>query len=137
MLHYIPAVSVGATLGLTEKGVKFKDKSINWWSDDALFSYPHMMISAYHGINQKYDEVRKKFKVGKNVKLWGDSGGFSRVSIEKSVDPLLVLRWLERNANVGFILDYPPVIINSTNVHPTYITDEKEFDEIGEDIIRH
>lgn len=78
-----------------------------WWKENSeFFYYPALLVSAYYGM--KYPNFREKFGIGKSVLLIGDSGGFQAWTKGEHLEPVEVLRWLERNCQVGMTLDIPP-----------------------------
>ena len=85
---------------------------IRWWKPDCFFYHPFSLISAYYGLN--YPNFRERFGIPKEVFLLGDSGGFQNVTKKADLFPLKVLRWQERNVDLGFILDVPPYDFTGT-----------------------
>lgn len=75
------------------------------WMDERLRGtaayYPHALISYYH-----WKDV--KFKFPKDSYIFGDSGGYSIMTLEAVVDPRDVIEWQLRNCTVGVLLDVPP-----------------------------
>lgn len=75
------------------------------WMDERLRGtpayYPHALISYYH-----WKDV--KFRFPKDSYIFGDSGGFSIMTLAAVVDPRDVIRWQLRNCTVGVLLDVPP-----------------------------
>jgi len=65
--------------------------------------YPHALLSYYH-----WREMRAHFSREAGY-LFGDSGGFSVMTLGASIDPRDVLKWQQRVCNAGVILDVPPV----------------------------
>lgn len=87
-------------------GIGFFVDRENWWSEDSIFKHNWLLESVVYG----KPNMREKLNVRKDVKIMGDSGGFSTI-IGKAefLDPLDVLRWQEKNCDYGFTLDRPPV----------------------------
>lgn len=88
-----------------------RDKTLHWWKEDSIFYYPYVLMSAHPGIN--IWNFREKYQIGEEVLFLGDSGGFSTITLGIDLDPLHVLRWQEKNCDVGFCLDYPPTKMTS------------------------
>jgi len=117
-MKYVPASSF-AILNLTENNhrriMEKYQKTCNWWEDPAFFRHKYLLISAYHGL--QYPEFRKKFRIPKEVEIFGDSGGFSQYGGSLQLDNIEILRWQEKNCDIGFSLDYPLVVEdNATDV---------------------
>jgi len=110
-MKYVPASSF-AILNLTENNhrriMEKYQKTCNWWEEPAFFRHKYLLISAYHGL--QYPDFRKKFRIPKEVELMGDSGGFSQYSGSLQLDNIEILRWQEKNCDIGFSLDYPLVV---------------------------
>lgn len=80
-----------------------------WWSNQAIFKHPHLLISYYYA--KRFDGFRKIHRMEDDVKLWADSGGYSVATQGAEIDALEVLRWQERNCDVAFSLDIPPTTV--------------------------
>lgn len=112
-LHYIPAtVPGGPNMSNTRIGIVGGEEiDLSWWRDKSILKYNNILISAFYG--KSHPSLREEFKIGNNVRLFGDSGGFQIESLmqlkgrEISISPLEVLEWEEKNCDVGFVLDYP------------------------------
>jgi len=102
MFKYIPAHSPG-----TFEGYKIDGKPLEWWNkDNPFFKYPYLLVSAFMGVQSKW--TREENVKEKDVIVFGDSGGFQAVTLGKVQPTISVLKWLERNCDIGFTLDYSP-----------------------------
>ncbi len=80
---------------------------LTWWEPTSFYYYDAMLISAFYGM--KWWDYREYFNIPKeNFVLVGDSGGFEQLTQNVRIDPIDVLRWEERNVDIGFTLDVPP-----------------------------
>jgi hypothetical protein len=61
----------------------------------------------------KYPNFREKYKIPRDTLLFGDSGGVQITTKGKFFDPIEVLRWLENNVDIGFVLDIPPPLLST------------------------
>lgn len=90
-----------------------KDKQCGWWSEDPLFSYNAMLISAYYGM----DTIEDRSKIRDDVLFLGDSGGFQvlknkldptkNVEVCKKLTPEKVIQWQMKVCDIGMTLDIP------------------------------
>jgi len=138
-VSYVPAASPEAfhpNRSYRRKGYHFGGKrfEFTWWNKNSFYTYPALLVSAYYGI--KYPNFRQEFELPPELLFMGDSGGFQLVSLVKkfkrlaheaetkverdrywrearrvkeALQPIKVLRWQERNCQVGFVLDVPLV----------------------------
>jgi len=95
---YVPA--------LTDSVLNELIKKWEWLDNKAIVKYPSFLISAEYGM--KYPNFREKYKIPRDTLLFGDSGGVQITTKGKFFDPIEVLRWLENNVDIGFVLDIPP-----------------------------
>lgn len=102
---YVPA-NVPGQQNMRLGNVKYGEYGLSWWKDNCFIKYPYLLVSAAYGL--AYPNFREVFGIGKEVLFLGDSGGYQVVTQGKYLNPVDVLRWLENNCNIGFILDYPP-----------------------------
>ncbi len=102
-LVYIPAILPSKGLFEQKKGF---DYSPNFWSNNAIWDYNIMLISAYHG--KSIENVHDEFGVKDDVFILGDSGGFQLVTLGGSISPEEVIKWQKQNCSAGLILDRPP-----------------------------
>jgi hypothetical protein len=80
---------------------------LTWWETNSFYRYDAMLISAFYGM--KWWKYREYFNIPReNFLLIADSGGFEQLTQGARIDELDVLRWQERNADIGFALDIPP-----------------------------
>lgn len=91
---------------------KINDKSLNWWSEDAIFKHNCILFSYF------YRQGLKNYSQLSNIKVFIDSGGYQAISKGDYIDPLSVLRFQERHADVGFVLDKPPVRFEGKSILP-------------------
>jgi len=118
-MKYVPASSFAILnlTGRTEKRIytEYK-KTPNWWEPNSWFEHPYMLITAFYGIEEP--DFREKYNIPKEgFELFGDSGGFQNYKGDRGLKPLDVLRWQEKNCDIGFSLDYPLIVKdNGTDV---------------------
>ena len=87
-----------------------KGKDLTWYSENALYKYPYMLVSAFYG--KKHEDMRKDFNIPKDVFIIGDSGGAQLITdATKKINPLEILEWQEKNVNVAIGLDFPPIVL--------------------------
>lgn len=108
---FIPAVSV--------RNLRTYNTGFEWWKKDTKgFYYPYILISAYESVTAgEIYNVREE--LGKDIFIFGDSGGWQqRTSKGEKLDPIEILRWIEKNCNIGAYLDVP------------YMSEKENFKEI-------
>jgi hypothetical protein len=103
--YYLPATTAARWNG------SFVNPTPLHWMDprtrgDAGY-YPRILISYFHW-------NRTKFVFPEEGYVFGDSGGFSIMSLGANVDPRDVLAWQARSTNAGLILDVPPFADDKT-----------------------
>ncbi|MFA5394916.1 MAG: hypothetical protein WC346_02745 [Methanogenium sp.] len=96
-------------------------KQGSWWTENPIFSYNAMLMSAYHSIGRFESKdgqtARERFGVRDDVLIFGDSGGFQVLqasngdldapNIKEVLSPINVLRWQESCCDIGMTLDIP------------------------------
>ena len=87
---------------------RFNSFTLNWWQQNSFFQYPAMLCSAFYGIKDCWN-YREHYNIPKDVLLVADSGGFEQLTQNTRIEALDVLKWQENNADVGFVLDVPPL----------------------------
>ena len=99
---YVPVYT-----GLVER--ELEGMHLQWWKPDAVIKHSTLLITAASGINEW--NFREKHKIPTDgFTLIGDSGGFQLLTGQVPfLEPINVLRWLEKNADIGMTLDVPPV----------------------------
>jgi hypothetical protein len=81
--------------------------TLDWWTDTAIFNYDALMVSAFYGI--EIGDFREHYKIPRGDFLFiTDSGGFQLSRHDVTLSPTDILKWMERNADVGLTLDDPP-----------------------------
>ena len=105
MLKYFPVLGPATYLTHYEKT---RDPIMEWWNAVGKDYYiPRIGLSyPYH---KNIPDVRKFFRCREEVEVMCDSGGFEIYKKGIKLDPVTVLSWQLNNADIGFILDYPPV----------------------------
>ena len=105
---YIPACSIGGIPDTAKKGKIINGFKPNWWEkDEGFFYWPYILQSAHYVNPGK--SWRETLNIGDDIVVFGDSGGFQAINFGFDFDPISVLRWQERECNIGMILDKPPV----------------------------
>jgi tRNA-guanine family transglycosylase len=110
MITYIPANLPGIMDHFSNI-----DKSLNnklfWFLDNSIEKYNYLLISTYYGL--QFEDFRKRLNIADDVIVYGDSGGFQNFSLNACMDPMQVLRWQEKNCDIGFTFDYPLAITDT------------------------
>jgi hypothetical protein len=111
--YYIPAFSVATIECLRQEKKTYQNKSFRFYLDteDAIFKYPAVLVSAGH--QYKNMKLSEEMKVDlKNNIMLGDSGGYQiatgAIDIanrEKFV--IEIFKWLEKNTNYALNIDIP------------------------------
>ena len=93
---------------------KYRGKELSWWSDNPLWSYDSVMISAYHTMGK----IKNRSQIRDDVVLFGDSGGFQILQnildktkftdVNKKIGWQKVIDWQMRFCDIGITLDIPP-----------------------------
>ena len=92
----------------------FLQGDISWWKEGDYFKHPFLLISAYYG--RQKPNFREDLEIPKEVTVMGDSGGFQNMTQQAFLDPLSVLKWQERNCNIGFTFDLPILQNDTTEI---------------------
>jgi len=116
---------VPSVFGLIDRasGEEKQEYTLDWWTKKSLFQYDSLLVSAYYGMD-KWD-FREHYKIPpkKDGFLFvADSGGWQIASQQVKIDPVEILRWQEHNADLGMLLDVPPV---EPGTYMTYVDFEK------------
>ena len=83
--------------------------SLTWWKDNSFFKHDAMLVSAYYGMKMAWN-FREKYRIPrKDFVFVADSGGFQALTQGVREEPINILKWQERNADIGFMLDIPPL----------------------------
>ena len=123
--NYIPANVPGQQCMNMNKNT-YKEYGLSWWKDDCFYKYPYLLVSAAYGKDIR--NFREKYEIDKDVLFVGDSGGFQAVTQDKDLDALEVLRWMEDNCDVGFILDRPPYEDDGTSFFGNIVDFDKHME---------
>lgn len=82
--------------------------SLDWWTQSSLFQYNALMVSSFYGLEKS--NFRDYYNIPqKNFLFIADSGGYQISTQKVTIEPLDILKWMERNADVGTTLDVPPL----------------------------
>ncbi|MFA5432863.1 MAG: hypothetical protein WC319_08335 [Candidatus Paceibacterota bacterium] len=92
--------------------LEFNGYDIKYFTEKSAFQHDHALVNAYYNID--IENVRKTYGYPSNLKLLVDSGGFQIASFTRkgkpiSIQPIDILRWIEKNADIGMNLDEPVV----------------------------
>lgn len=99
---------------------RLKEYKLSWWEPQSIFHHDSILMSAFYGM--KWWDFREFFNIPRKDFLFvADSGGFQQLTTRERIEPVNVLRWEEKNADIGFILDIPP--LDPKTLGPT-----KDFD---------
>lgn len=107
---FVPAI--GPVLGRYWKHREsWKDHDLKWFSDKSFFKHSISLVSSYFEVNRE-PEYRKTIQYPEKSILISDSGGFQVASFRRrgipcKITPVDILRWQERNADIGMNLDIP------------------------------
>ena len=111
---YVPSVGTGVLRACLR--YKLNGHRLGWWLPDGIFSHKYVLISAYYSLGQG-SLLRKKYEIGSDVTLIVDSGGFQQLNLNEKLGQMRVLRHQEDIADIGFVLDRPPVKIEHKERH--------------------
>ena len=116
VFKYFPVYG-GPYLRVPVKVATSSEKPLFWWKKGALVYHPYLLIS--YGIEGQIEPsafVNIRHYLGaEEAEVVADSGGLQQVTLGKVYDPVKVFKWQEKNADYGFILDYPPAAVRRTN----------------------
>jgi len=97
------------------RGERFGGFTLDWWTDTAMFSYDALMVSAYYGMENP--DFREYYKIPRKDFLFiADSGGFQISRHDIALEPADIIKWMEKNVDVGLTLDDPPTPEERTNL---------------------
>jgi tRNA-guanine family transglycosylase len=83
-------------------------RCLQFWSPKAVYRYNALLYSAHPCMTEKpLLNPRAEWDIPSNVLVIADSGGFQASTIGWKPDPLDVLRWQEKNADIAITLDIP------------------------------
>lgn len=89
---------------------KYNGKSLSWWYPDAIVHHEYMLTSAFYAM--KDTPTRESANIQPSNVLFGDSGGYQKISMEpkatEHLTPDNVIAWQQKVCNIGIILDVPP-----------------------------
>ena len=114
MVIYAPS-PIAEVMSAVSKDEKYEGYDVSWWSKNPIFRHNALLIS--YGSNPEMD-VREKLKISDDTILIGDSGGFKILSMRAKgkpidINPLDVLRWQEKNCQIGLTLDISPTSLRA------------------------
>lgn len=75
--------------------------------------HPYALISYHYWRTER-------FRFDPEVYVFGDSGGYSVMSIGASIDPVMLILWQIENCTVGAILDHPPFAVRKGGRSPRW-----------------
>ena len=95
----------------SQQELKYFDHDLNWWGQNPFFRHSSLLINFFH---QGQMDFRQSMKVGPEVTVIGDSGGFEILSRRARGKPVTInaldcLKWQEANCDIGMTLDLSPV----------------------------
>ena len=126
-LKYVPALS---TSFMDIKGhIEVGDKkfSTQWWRDDCFFKYNALLVSAFYGMKVGFN-FRELLDIKKDTLLIVDSGGYQVIRQNAWIEPIELIKWQEKNADICLILDNPPYYMDITKVEDRIISEQESFD---------
>ena len=95
-----------------DPATKFEGYTLDWWTPTSIFNYDMLLVSAFYGMD--IWDFREHYKIPRDdFTLLADSGGFQIYSQGIKIDPVNLLRWIEKNADIGLTLDVPPLMDGS------------------------
>lgn len=102
-------------------------KGHNWWGGK-FFNYPYVLISPVHYFGNS--NLREDSKM-KDAFVVSDSGGYQKAmgKFDQKINVVDILRWQENNADVGFILDVPPLKLKGRYGGSLELGGNKVFDK--------
>ena len=106
---------VAEIMSATIKDEQFEGHSLNWWEPASTFKLDSILLS--YGTTPEMD-IREKLKIPNNVIIIGDSGGYKLLTSRArgknvNIEPLDVLRWQEKNCEIGLTLDINPTSLRA------------------------
>jgi tRNA-guanine family transglycosylase len=86
---------------------KFERHTYGWWNTRSPFKYRYAFAS-YPNLRE-CRRLREEFGFDSDVILYSDSGGYSLLTRDMSIDPYDLARWYnESDVDFAMALDYPP-----------------------------
>lgn len=84
-----------------------KGKKSCWWNHNAPFKYPYAFASYVQ--HQLFKNLRQEFGFDSDVLLFTDSGGYSILTRNLTIDPYEYASWINKSGvDAAMILDFPP-----------------------------
>ncbi|MEM0485370.1 MAG: hypothetical protein QXD29_00710 [Thermoplasmata archaeon] len=106
-VHYVPVV----TDVLIDAFRMMNDDELEllFWTKNSVFKKvcSYILISYHYG--SKFSNFREAFRVRDDMVVIADSGGFQAITLGVRYNPIDILKWQERNADIAMIFDIPPV----------------------------
>jgi tRNA-guanine family transglycosylase len=89
---------------------EYNGNDFKWYTDKSYFQYNYGLISAFFGT--RCNDYRNVVGWPSDRILIGDSGGFQIASFRRrgtkiNIEPVDILRWQEKNCDIGMNLDVP------------------------------
>ena len=79
---------------------------LKFWTDNSYYFYGNMLVTPFV---TGMDIRRRDFgSDADKLTIFADSGGYQIITMNKKIEPIAVLLWQERIADVAFTLDVPP-----------------------------
>lgn len=115
-LIYIPVTTTPSDIKIeypSSAASSDRSKQCSWWSDNPLFPYNALLMSAYYGM----DKINDRSEIRDDVLFFGDSGGYQVLqnkldnskypNISKRLTWENVIKWQMKVCDVGMTLDIP------------------------------
>jgi len=107
---FIPALGmIHYSILRNKKRSYINNYKLDFWSENSLFKYPNILISA--AFVYKHKNFRRDLGLEKSFVI-GDSGGYQIYTSNINISPRIVMEWFELNVDIGFILDVPGDVTN-------------------------
>jgi len=112
--NYVPAIC-NHTMYHWLRHQEFAGRNFEFFNPGkSFFDYNIILQNAYYRLSYEEDyDHRSRMKYPDDTIILGDSGGFQMMTFERKGKPvdlnaIQILRWLERNSDIGMNLDVPP-----------------------------
>ena len=95
-------------------GFSWKSFDLSWWKPNSLFQHNALLITPCYVPKEEFNpelgkNLRDHLDPEKKLLVISDSGGSEIASRGLDIDPADVLQFQERNADIGMIVDHPPM----------------------------
>lgn len=107
---YVPALGIFHFNLLQTERRNYKGYDLSFWNHNSIVKYSAVLMSAAYGMHSP--NFKEDMKLGDDIFKIGDSGGFQIYTQNMKLDAGEVMKWLEKNFDMGFVLDIPGIVTN-------------------------